>query len=122
MTVDPLDAVRRARRAAAQALAEGAYREAPPVLDASPSAPLDTRMLARWSIIEADLTRLRSTRRLGRPITLTKRALARFMRQYTDDVLAQQSRFNARVVAHVEYLDARVAELEAALAQPRAGE
>jgi hypothetical protein len=55
---------------------------------------------------------VRSTRRLGAPITWIKRGVLRFLRQYLDQVLAQQSRFNAHVAAHVMSLDDRVRRLE----------
>ena len=53
-----------------------------------------------------------STRRLGQPITLLKRGLVRLLRQYLNEVNAQQSRFNALVAAHVMRLEQRVEELE----------
>jgi hypothetical protein len=53
-----------------------------------------------------------STRRFGRPITAFKRLLLRLVRQYFDQVTAQQSRFNAHLAAHVIQLDERVQELE----------
>lgn len=109
---DPEEAVRRARRAAARAVAEGGYREPPLSVDISPAAPLDTEQLARWAVIEVDPETLVSTRRLGRPLTLVKRGLVRFLRQYNEQVLAQQIRFNAHVSVQLQSIDRRLRAVE----------
>ena len=70
------------------------------------------KRLAVWAIIEPDEAEVYSTRRLGWPITLLKRALIRLLRQYILQISAQQSRFNAHLAAHVIALDERVRELE----------
>lgn len=70
------------------------------------------RRLIEWAIIDPELARVYSTRRFGRPITLLKRVLVRFLAQYLNELAAQQSRFNALVAAHVMRLEERVAELE----------
>lgn len=126
---DPQEALAAARRAAsgsdsdsgvgatAGAGAGGAGDEAPWSLE---GRALSTRRLAEWAIIEPDETRVRSTRRWGRPLTAGKLLLVRLLRQYIGQMSAQQSRFNAHVAAHVMRLEERVAELEQA-AQPRAG-
>jgi hypothetical protein len=70
------------------------------------------RRLMRWAIIRPDLAEVYSTRRFGAPITWFKRLLIRFLGHYLDQVIAQQSRFNAEVAAHVIALEQRVRELE----------
>ena len=70
------------------------------------------KRLAAWAIIEPDEAEVYSTRKLGWPITLLKRAMLRLLRQYLWQISAQQSRFNAHVAAHVIALDERVRELE----------
>jgi len=107
---DPAEALEAARRAAAaRGSAAGAQAE--------PDWPLEDpaaagRRLVQWAIIEPDQTRIYSTRRYGRPVTWLKRGLIRLLRQYFDQVTAQQSRFNAQVAAQVLRLEERVAALE----------
>jgi hypothetical protein len=60
--------------------------------------------------VEVDL--LRSTRRAGAPVTGVKRLLLRLLRQYTNELEAQQTRFNVGVLARLEELEGRIAELE----------
>jgi hypothetical protein len=71
-----------------------------------------SRRLVEWAIIDPDRAPVYSTRRFGRPITLLKRLLVRFLSQYLNEVTAQQSRFNAAAAAHVMRLEERVTELE----------
>lgn len=71
-----------------------------------------TRRLVEWAIIEPEEARVYSTRRFGGAITALKRLLVRFMRQYLNEVAAQQSRFNSNVAAHVIRLEERVRALE----------
>ncbi len=70
------------------------------------------KRLAVWAIIQPDEAEVYSTRKLGWPITLIKRALIRLLRQYLLQISAQQSRFNAHVASYVIALDERVRELE----------
>ena len=65
-----------------------------------------------WAILSPEEARVYSTRRYGKPVTLLKRGLVRLLRQYLNEVNAQQSRFNALVAAHVIRLEQRVDELE----------
>jgi hypothetical protein len=104
---DPADALVQARRDAA---GEGGPDTLPPLGREAVSA----RRLAEWAIIEPLESEVYSTRRFGRPITAIKRVLLRLMRQYFDQVTAQQSRFNAHLAAHVIQLEERVAALERA--------
>lgn len=111
---DPQEALEAARARAAAARAEGGYDEAAPSFDASPVTRVSDWRLMEWAIIEPDQAQVYSTRRFGRPVTWFKRLLIRALRQYDDQVLAQQSRFNAHVAAHVLNLDDRVRALEEA--------
>ncbi len=103
---EPADALRRARENAARARAAGEYR-------AGPEAPPDAkRRLAEYAIIEPDRAEVYSTRWYGAPITAFKRLLIRLLRQYLDQVIAQQSRFNAHAAAYMLELEDRVKRLE----------
>jgi hypothetical protein len=104
---DPQEALDAARRAAAQSPAE-ADGEAWTLEDPT----LSTRQLVQWAILAPREAKVYSTRRYGQPITLLKRMLVRLLRQYLNEVSAQQSRFNAAVAAHVMRLEQRVEELE----------
>jgi hypothetical protein len=57
-----------------------------------------------------------STRRFGAPITFFKRLLLRLLRQYVDEALAQETRYNALAAAYIINLEERVRDLEAKLA------
>jgi hypothetical protein len=70
------------------------------------------RRLAAWAMIEPDEAEVYSTRRYGAPVTVLKRMLIRLLRQYLVQVSAQQSRFNANVVAQLVRLEERVRALE----------
>jgi hypothetical protein len=98
-----------AARQRARATGPASDSTGPPV----PETPHESlRRLAAWAIIEPDETEVYSTRRLGAPVTLLKRLLVRLLRQYLDQVTAQQSRFNAHLLAHLIALEERVARLE----------
>jgi hypothetical protein len=103
---EPQEALDEARRAAARS--HKTTGEADGLADPT----YDPRRLLEWAIIEPDRARVYSTRRYGKPITLVKRLLVRVLRQYLDEVTAQQSRFNAQVAAHVMRLEERVELLE----------
>jgi hypothetical protein len=103
---DPQEAVEAARRAAAsEQPADG-----PPWTLEDPS--FSSTRLVEWAIIAPEDAKVYSTRPYGKPITWFKRALVRMLRQYLNEVSAQQSRFNAAVAAHVMRLEQRVEELE----------
>jgi hypothetical protein len=104
--VNPEDAL-----AAARAAAEP-YDEGPVSLDASPVNRISESKLAEWSLIDPQLDRVYSTRRLGAPITWFKRLLIRMLRQYLGEALAQESRYNAAATAHILNLEERVRDLE----------
>jgi len=116
----PEDAVERARAAAAEARKRGAYREEQPSFEVESATRIGDWRLMEWAMIEPDPSLARSTRRLGAPITWFKRGLLRLLRQYNDDIIGQQSRFNAHVAAHVTSLDDRVRALEREAAARRA--
>jgi hypothetical protein len=67
-------------------------------------------VLQDWARIEVDPQLIYSTRRFGGPISLMKRGLLRFLRQYTRAVEAQQTRFNLAVLARLRDLEERLAE------------
>jgi len=109
---DPRQALEEARRAAGTG---NSADPAPWKLDPSASA----RRLTEWAIIEPEQAEVYSTRRLGRPITAFKRLLIRLLQQYLGQMIAQQSRFNAQVAAHVLGLEERVKALEDAVGERR---
>lgn len=108
----PEDALEHARAAAAQQRADGAYANDLAGFRVESAERVDADRLARWALIEPDSDEVASTRRLGAPITLAKRLLLRALQQYHAQILAQQSRFNAQVVAHLIALEERVERLE----------
>ena len=67
----------------------------------------DLAQLRQWAIVEVDPDLLYSTRKGGAVITWFKRMLMRLLRQYTNELEAQQTRFNVGVVAYLESLEKR---------------
>ena len=115
----PEHALEQARAAAAQMRAQGAYGD-----DRQPPAPdsadaLTSGKLFEWALIDPDLRNVRSTRRLGAPITALKRGLLRLLGQYHAELIAEQARFNVHVALYVRRLEERVAELEHELERGR---
>jgi hypothetical protein len=106
----PEEALAQARARAAAARAAGEYARAPE--PDTERANAVNRQLAQWAIVEPDQAQVYSTRRLGAPITAFKRLLIRLLRQYLDQVTAQQSRFNAHAAAYMLSLEDRVRALE----------
>ena len=107
---DPEHAVERARAAVATMRAEGAYADdgVPPTLSAEPTL----ERLVEWSVIDPDLRDVRSTRRFGAPMTMLKRGLVRLLRQYHDQIIFQQARFNVHLLGQIRRLETRIEELE----------
>lgn len=105
---DPREALEAARRAAAAAPDVGP-QQAPWSLA---HTPVSKKQLVEWAIIDPDESLVYSTRRFGRPITALKRLLIRLLYQYLGQISAEQSRFNAHIVARVLYLEQRVEALE----------
>jgi hypothetical protein len=121
----PEEALRQARQRAAEARAGGGPGAAAAGGAAATGAELAAqanRQLARWAIVEPDRAQVYSTRRLGAPITALKHLLIRLLRQYLDQVTAQQSRFNAHAAAYMLSLEDRIRVLEEQLAQRDAAE
>ncbi|MDQ6745182.1 MAG: hypothetical protein M3Z27_04075 [Actinomycetota bacterium] len=107
---EPEEALPRARAAAARLRAEGVYPGAP--TEATPSAGVSLGKLAEWAMIEPDLREVRSTRRLGAPVTAFKRVLLRLLEQYHVELRSQQTRFNLTLLGEVHRLEQRIDELE----------
>jgi hypothetical protein len=108
----PENALEVARQRAAEARARGAYPDELGRFAIDPVDAVTLEHLLEWAVVEPDLSELRSTRRLGVPITWLKRLLYRLMRQYNGQVLAQQSRFNIQLAVYVGQLADRVERLE----------
>lgn len=108
----PQEALGAARERAAAARARGAYADDLERFRVAPAQSPGLEQLLEWAVIEPDVDELRSTRRLGAPITLVKRTLYRALRQYNAQVLSQQTRFNLVVAMHVAQLSDRVTRLE----------
>ena len=109
----PEDALEQARRAASEARARGAYAEA--VGEAAErledelgaERPSDD-LMREWAAIRVDPELIYSTRRFGAPLTMVKRGLLRLLRQYTNELESQQSRFNFVVLGRLRELEDRV--------------
>jgi hypothetical protein len=109
----PEEALAKARAAAEP------YDEGPVSLDASPVTRMSDTKLVEWSVIAPRLDRVYSTRRLGAPITAFKRLLIRLLRQYVDEALAQETRYNTLATAHILNLEDRLRDLEEQLRDRR---
>jgi hypothetical protein len=77
-----------------------------------PTERVSIEQLMEWANIEPDPDLMRSTRRLGAPITWAKRQLVHVMRQYLRELQSQQTRFNLNVLIRIAELEDRVARLE----------
>jgi hypothetical protein len=111
----PEDAIAHARAEAERKRAAGGYREDSAVvgdLEDAITGPVSPKQLREWALIDVDTSLLRSTRRAGAPVTFLKRMLLRSLRQYTNELEAQQTRFNVGVLARLEELEARIAAAE----------
>jgi hypothetical protein len=108
----PEEALALARAKAAEARARGGYAADVhgAIIDPVESASLE--QLLEWAIVEPDIDEVRSTRRFGGPITFVKRLLARALRQYNGQLIAQQQRFNIQLALYVAQLAERVERLE----------
>ena len=103
----PEDALLAARAAAAER-----GDELPAGLCIEPTERVSIAQFVDWAAIEPDPASMRSTRRLGAPITFFKRQLLHVLRQYLRELEAQQTRFNLNVVARLAELEERVDSLE----------
>ncbi|HWF75519.1 MAG TPA: hypothetical protein VG186_19375 [Solirubrobacteraceae bacterium] len=113
---DPEHALEHARAAAATRRAEGAYPDGQQADHEGP-APTTLENLFEWAMIDPDLREVRSTRKLGAPVTLLKRGLVRLLQQYHAELISQQTRFNVHVLGHVRRLETRIEELERRLSE-----
>lgn len=104
----PEDALALARARVAQARERGGYADPDLGTEAEPVDAVSLEQLLEWAIIDVDLDDIRSTRRFGGPITWFKRLLVRFLRQYNDQVTAQQQRFNIQLALYAAQLDQRL--------------
>lgn len=111
----PEQAVGEARASAAAMRAQGAYGEAAPLGLGPPTPEAIELKLYGWALLEPDVSQVRSTRRLGAPITALKRLLLRLLLQYHMQLTADQTRFNVALLGYVKRLEERVAELESQL-------
>lgn len=117
----PEEALAAARKAAAAARARGAYADSLEGFAIEPTDRVSTETLMEWAIIEPDESLMRSTRRLGAPVTALKRLLLRGMQQHFNELTSQESRFNLHVLVHLAELEDRVKQLEEENARLRAG-
>jgi hypothetical protein len=108
---EPEQAVEQARAALGAMRESGAYGERA-ARDPAPPDAVPQRKLLQWALVDPDIGNVRSTRRLGAPVTVLKRALLRLLRQYHQELTAEQARFNFAVAEHVSRLEARLEELE----------
>ena len=77
-----------------------------------PTERVSIEQLMEWANIEPDVDLMRSTRKLGAPITWAKRQLVHVLRQYLRELQSQQTRFNLNLLIRVAELEDRVARLE----------
>jgi hypothetical protein len=112
--VKPEDAIEVARSRAA-----GKYVDTFEQYAIAPTDRISTETLMEWAVIEPDETLMRSTRRLGAPITWLKRLMLRGLQQHFNELTSQQSRFNLHVLVHVAELEDRVRRLEEEAARRR---
>ena len=111
----PEDALEAARR-------EAAARAVPDAeLTLEPTERVTRERLLRFGLIEPDPELVYSTRASvpGRAITAVKQGLIHAMRQYTGQLVAQQTRFNLHAVAYITALEERIEALEAEVEQLR---
>ncbi len=109
----PEDALGRARAAAAQMRASGAYAEARATRPGPPPPEAAELKLYQWALIEPDIAHVRSLRRFGAPVTALKRLLLRLLVQYHVQLISEQTRFNVMLLGYVRRLESRIEELEA---------
>jgi hypothetical protein len=84
----------------------------PPGRTIAPTERVSIEQLMEWANIEPDADLMRSTRKLGAPITWAKRQLVHVLRQYLRELQSQQTRFNLNMIIRLAELEDRVARLE----------
>ena len=108
----PEEAIAAARAEVERLKAAGRLVEPEGGLSIEPTDDVTDAVLLEWALIEPDMDKLRSTRRLGGPITWVKRALARGLQQYHNEVNSQQTRFNIHLLRKLMELEDRIERLE----------
>jgi uncharacterized protein YcbX len=108
----PEDALDAARTAAAQARARGEYTHDLSGFAIAPTDRVSIEQLMEWAVIEPDATKVRSTRKLGAPITWTKRLMLRGLQQHFNELTMLQARFNLHLLVRQTELEDRVTVLE----------
>ncbi len=109
----PEDALAAARAEVAAMRAAGRYAEAAEGVVVEPLDQVTRAQLLEWALLEPDMSKLRSTRRFGGPITALKRLQHRALRQYFNELTSQQTRFNIHVLRKLMELEDRIEKLEA---------
>ena len=104
---------------AARAAAAARDDALPPAMSIEPTERVSIEQLMEWANIEPDADLMRSTRRLGAPITWAKRQLVHILRQYLRELQSQQTRFNLNLLIRVAEIEDRVARLEEQAAAQR---
>jgi hypothetical protein len=115
---EPEAALERARAAAASMRAGGAYAGHESSAELEPAEPVTITKLYEWALIEPDLRDVRSTRRLGAPMTAFKHLLLRLLGQYHSALIAEQTRFNVNLLVHLKRLEDRIEALEQRAGEP----
>lgn len=110
--MSPEEALAAARAAAAQARARGEYGQDLDGFVIAPTDRVSVDQLMEWAVVEPDETLMRSTRRLGRPITFVKRLLLRGLQQHFNELTMLQARFNLNAVVRMVELEDRLDKLE----------
>jgi hypothetical protein len=123
--VTPEEALAAARTAAAEARARGEYTTDLSGFAIAPTDRVSVEQLMEWAVIEPDESKMRSTRRLGAPITFVKRLMLRGLQQHFNELTMLQARFNLHLLVRMTELEDRVIALErenAALRSAAAGD
>jgi hypothetical protein len=108
----PEQALAEARRRVEAARAAGEYADADRLPVLGRPEPTDLARLHEWALIEIEPEEIRSTRRIGKPITLFKRFLGRLLVQHHNSLSGQQSRFNLELLGYIVRLERKVADLQ----------
>ena len=91
----------------------------PPGMSIEPTERVSIEQLMEWANIEPDVDLMRSTRKLGAPITWAKRQLIHILRQYLRELQSQQTRFNLNLLIRVAEIEDRLARVEEQAAAQR---
>ncbi len=111
----PEEAMEHARAEAGRKREAGHYREdseAVGELEDAITGAVTPAQLREWALIDVDTSLLRSTRRAGAPVTFYMVLPLGRLPPYTNELAAPHPRFNVGVLARLEEIEARLAELE----------